>query len=60
MRSTNTIMKNRRPKSEEFLFGPADPWIEELSGLAIELGFDTFIFGHRDPTQNTFAVLSMS
>ena len=29
--------------TEGFLHGPADQWVEELSGLAIDLGFDSFV-----------------
>ncbi len=49
-RICNTIMKKLQPESEGFLFGPAEQWIEEISFLALELGFDTFIFGDRDTT----------
>ncbi|HWB21936.1 MAG TPA: LLM class flavin-dependent oxidoreductase [Gaiellaceae bacterium] len=50
-RICNTIMKKLQPQSEGFLFGPAEQWIEEISRLALELGFDTFIFGDRDTTE---------
>jgi hypothetical protein len=43
-------MKKLQPQSEAFLFGPAEQWIEELTFLAVELGFDTFVFGDRDTT----------
>jgi alkanesulfonate monooxygenase SsuD/methylene tetrahydromethanopterin reductase-like flavin-dependent oxidoreductase (luciferase family) len=49
-RICNTIMKKLQPQSEAFLFGPAEQWIEELTFLAVELGFDTFVFGDRDTT----------
>ncbi len=40
--------KKLQPHSERFLFGPPEQWIDELTALALELGFDTFIFGDRD------------
>lgn len=49
-RIANTIMKKLQPASEGFLVGPADQWIEELTFLALELGFDTFVFGDRQTT----------
>jgi alkanesulfonate monooxygenase SsuD/methylene tetrahydromethanopterin reductase-like flavin-dependent oxidoreductase (luciferase family) len=50
-RICNTIMKKLQPKSERFLFGPAEQWVDELSALAIDFGFDTFVFGDRDTTE---------
>jgi alkanesulfonate monooxygenase SsuD/methylene tetrahydromethanopterin reductase-like flavin-dependent oxidoreductase (luciferase family) len=50
-RICNTIRKKLQPQSEGFLFGPPEQWIEEISGLALELGFDTFVFGDRDTTE---------
>jgi hypothetical protein len=44
----NTIRKKLHPQSEGFLVGPAQQWIEELTHLAVELGFDTFVIGDRD------------
>jgi hypothetical protein len=44
-------MKKLQQKSVGFLFGPAEQWVDELSGLAIDLGFDTFVFGDRDTTE---------
>jgi alkanesulfonate monooxygenase SsuD/methylene tetrahydromethanopterin reductase-like flavin-dependent oxidoreductase (luciferase family) len=37
----------------ELLKGPVEHWVEALTGFAIELGFDTFIFwpGHDAPRQ---------
>jgi hypothetical protein len=29
--------------SEGFLHGPADQWVEDLSRLAVDLGFDSFV-----------------
>jgi alkanesulfonate monooxygenase SsuD/methylene tetrahydromethanopterin reductase-like flavin-dependent oxidoreductase (luciferase family) len=49
-RICNTIMKKLQPESAGFLFGPAEQWVEEITFLAVELGFDTFIFGDRDTT----------
>jgi alkanesulfonate monooxygenase SsuD/methylene tetrahydromethanopterin reductase-like flavin-dependent oxidoreductase (luciferase family) len=49
-RICNTIMKKVQPKSEGFLVGPAGQWVEELTQLALELDFDTFVFGDRDTT----------
>jgi alkanesulfonate monooxygenase SsuD/methylene tetrahydromethanopterin reductase-like flavin-dependent oxidoreductase (luciferase family) len=50
-RICNTIMKKLQPASQGFLFGPPEQWIEEISSLALDLGFDTFIFGDRDTTE---------
>jgi alkanesulfonate monooxygenase SsuD/methylene tetrahydromethanopterin reductase-like flavin-dependent oxidoreductase (luciferase family) len=49
-RICNTIMKKLQPRSDGFLVGPASQWIEELTFLALELGFDTFIVGDRADT----------
>jgi alkanesulfonate monooxygenase SsuD/methylene tetrahydromethanopterin reductase-like flavin-dependent oxidoreductase (luciferase family) len=46
----NTIAKKVQPASEGFLIGPASQWIEELTWAAVELGFDTFLFGNREAT----------
>lgn len=35
-------------RTEGFLHGPASQWIEELTGLAVEHGMDTFIFWPDD------------
>jgi hypothetical protein len=40
--------KRIQQRSERFLFGPPEQWAEELTMLAVELGFDTFIFGDRE------------
>ena len=33
------------------MFGPVKQWVEEISALALELGFDTFVFGERQATE---------
>jgi alkanesulfonate monooxygenase SsuD/methylene tetrahydromethanopterin reductase-like flavin-dependent oxidoreductase (luciferase family) len=39
------------PAGAELLHGPVDHWIETLTGFALELGFDTFVFWPRgDPS----------
>jgi alkanesulfonate monooxygenase SsuD/methylene tetrahydromethanopterin reductase-like flavin-dependent oxidoreductase (luciferase family) len=50
-RICNTIMKSLQDDSEGFLFGPAEQWIEEISALVLDLGFDTFVFGDRNTTE---------
>ncbi|WP_256788940.1 LLM class flavin-dependent oxidoreductase [Frankia sp. AvcI1] len=35
-------------RSEGFLVGPASQWIDELTALALELDFDTFVLGDRE------------
>lgn len=37
------------PTNQGFLNGPADQWIAELTALALEHGFSTFIFASEDP-----------
>ena len=37
-----------QPISEGFLIGPASQWVEQLTWAALELGFDTFVFGVRE------------
>src|SRR4029450_7674930 len=37
--------------SEGALRGPVGQWAEELTGLVIELGFDTFVLGTEEPGQ---------
>lgn len=42
--------KKLQPKSGGFLTGPASQWIDELTELALDLGFDTFTLGDREAT----------
>ena len=51
-RICNTIRKKLQPETSGFLFGPAKQWVEEISGLALELGFDTFVFGDGEATED--------
>ncbi|MCW2523108.1 MAG: putative N5,N10-methylenetetrahydromethanopterin reductase [Frankiales bacterium] len=37
-----------QPKSEGFLTGPASQWIDELTQLALEFDFDTFVVADRE------------
>jgi alkanesulfonate monooxygenase SsuD/methylene tetrahydromethanopterin reductase-like flavin-dependent oxidoreductase (luciferase family) len=37
--------------SEGALRGPVGQWAEELTGLVVELGFDTFVLGTEEPGQ---------
>jgi alkanesulfonate monooxygenase SsuD/methylene tetrahydromethanopterin reductase-like flavin-dependent oxidoreductase (luciferase family) len=46
----NTIAKKVQPSSEGFLVGPADQWVEQLTQIALEFGYDTFLFGDRNDT----------
>jgi alkanesulfonate monooxygenase SsuD/methylene tetrahydromethanopterin reductase-like flavin-dependent oxidoreductase (luciferase family) len=41
----NTIAKKVQAVSEDFLVGPASQWVDQLTYVALELGFDTFLFG---------------
>ncbi|MFD2077925.1 Flavin-dependent oxidoreductase, luciferase family (includes alkanesulfonate monooxygenase SsuD and methylene tetrahydromethanopterin reductase) [Actinopolymorpha cephalotaxi] len=38
-------------RSEGLLRGPADQWVDELTDLAVGLGFDTFVLWAEDPEQ---------
>jgi alkanesulfonate monooxygenase SsuD/methylene tetrahydromethanopterin reductase-like flavin-dependent oxidoreductase (luciferase family) len=40
-----------RGRSEGLLRGPADQWVDELTDLAVGLGFDTFVLWAEDPEQ---------
>jgi alkanesulfonate monooxygenase SsuD/methylene tetrahydromethanopterin reductase-like flavin-dependent oxidoreductase (luciferase family) len=46
----NTIAKKLQPASEGFLVGPADQWVDQLTYIALEFGFDAFLLGDRDTT----------
>jgi alkanesulfonate monooxygenase SsuD/methylene tetrahydromethanopterin reductase-like flavin-dependent oxidoreductase (luciferase family) len=46
----NTIAKKIQPTSEGFLVGPAGQWADQLTQIALDFGFDTFLFGDRDTT----------
>jgi alkanesulfonate monooxygenase SsuD/methylene tetrahydromethanopterin reductase-like flavin-dependent oxidoreductase (luciferase family) len=46
----NTIAKQVQPSSEGFLVGPPDQWVEQLTEIALEFGYDTFLFGDRNDT----------
>jgi alkanesulfonate monooxygenase SsuD/methylene tetrahydromethanopterin reductase-like flavin-dependent oxidoreductase (luciferase family) len=46
----NTIAKKLQPTSAGFLVGPAEQWVEQLTYIALEFGFDTFLFGDRETT----------
>ena len=46
----NTIAKKLQPTSEGFLIGPAEQWVEQLTSIALDFGFDTFLFGDRETT----------
>jgi alkanesulfonate monooxygenase SsuD/methylene tetrahydromethanopterin reductase-like flavin-dependent oxidoreductase (luciferase family) len=41
--------------NEGFLTGPADQWDDQLTGLAIDHGFDTFVFWPEDDTVSQVA-----
>ncbi|GAA0435823.1 N5,N10-methylene tetrahydromethanopterin reductase [Acrocarpospora corrugata] len=46
----NTIAEKLQPESDGLLIGPADQWIDQLTHVALEFGFDTFVFGDRQTT----------
>lgn len=46
----NAISRKLQPKSEGFLVGPPEQWVEELSTVVLEHGFDTILYGDRDAT----------
>ena len=46
----NLIAKKLQPASEGFLVGPVDQWVDQLTQIALEFGFDTFMFGDRNDT----------
>jgi alkanesulfonate monooxygenase SsuD/methylene tetrahydromethanopterin reductase-like flavin-dependent oxidoreductase (luciferase family) len=46
----NTIAKKLQPESGGFLIGPAEQWVDQLTYIALEFGFDTFLFGDRETT----------
>jgi alkanesulfonate monooxygenase SsuD/methylene tetrahydromethanopterin reductase-like flavin-dependent oxidoreductase (luciferase family) len=46
----NTIAKKLQPESAGFLVGPAEQWVDQLTEIALDFGFDTFLFGDRDTT----------
>jgi alkanesulfonate monooxygenase SsuD/methylene tetrahydromethanopterin reductase-like flavin-dependent oxidoreductase (luciferase family) len=45
-------------KSEGFLIGPASQWVDELTQLALELDFDTFVLGDREATVEHFKIFA--
>jgi alkanesulfonate monooxygenase SsuD/methylene tetrahydromethanopterin reductase-like flavin-dependent oxidoreductase (luciferase family) len=46
----NLIAKKIQPTSNGFLVGPPEQWIDQLTQIALDYGFDTFLFGDRDAT----------
>jgi alkanesulfonate monooxygenase SsuD/methylene tetrahydromethanopterin reductase-like flavin-dependent oxidoreductase (luciferase family) len=46
----NTIAKKIQPTSAGFLVGPPEQWVDQLTEIALDFGFDTFLFGDRDAT----------
>jgi alkanesulfonate monooxygenase SsuD/methylene tetrahydromethanopterin reductase-like flavin-dependent oxidoreductase (luciferase family) len=54
----NTIARKLQPKSEGFLVGPVDQWVEQLTAIALDFGFDTFLFGDRDTTVDALHVFA--
>ena len=49
-RVDNMIAKQLQPRPEGFLVGPADQWVEQLTQVALDFGYDTFLFGDRNDT----------
>ena len=46
----NTIAKKVQPASEGFLIGPAEQWVDQLTEIVLEFGFDTILYGDRAET----------
>jgi alkanesulfonate monooxygenase SsuD/methylene tetrahydromethanopterin reductase-like flavin-dependent oxidoreductase (luciferase family) len=46
----NTIGRKLQPKSDGFLIGPPEQWVEELTRVILEYGFDTILYGDRERT----------
>ncbi|HWB21943.1 MAG TPA: LLM class flavin-dependent oxidoreductase [Gaiellaceae bacterium] len=46
----NTIAKKIQPKSEGFLVGPPEQWVDELTPMVLDLGFDVILYGDREAT----------
>lgn len=43
-----TVAKKLQPASEGFLMGPAEQWVDQLTQITLDFGFDTFLFGDRE------------
>ena len=54
-RLVNISGKINKRANEGFLTGPADQWVDQLTGLAIDQGFDTFVFWPEDDTVSQVA-----
>jgi alkanesulfonate monooxygenase SsuD/methylene tetrahydromethanopterin reductase-like flavin-dependent oxidoreductase (luciferase family) len=46
----NAIGRKVQPASDGFLVGPPAQWVEELTRVVLEFGFDTILYGDRDAT----------
>jgi alkanesulfonate monooxygenase SsuD/methylene tetrahydromethanopterin reductase-like flavin-dependent oxidoreductase (luciferase family) len=46
----NAIGRKIQPASEGFLIGPPEQWVDELTRVVLEFGFDTILYGDRDAT----------
>jgi alkanesulfonate monooxygenase SsuD/methylene tetrahydromethanopterin reductase-like flavin-dependent oxidoreductase (luciferase family) len=46
----NMIAKKIQPTSDGFLVGPPDQWVDQITQIALDYGFDTFLFGDRENT----------
>lgn len=54
----NVIAKKLQPTSDGFLVGPIDQWVDQLTLVALEFGFDTFMFGDRNDTVNHLHIVA--
>jgi alkanesulfonate monooxygenase SsuD/methylene tetrahydromethanopterin reductase-like flavin-dependent oxidoreductase (luciferase family) len=46
----NAIGRKVQPASDGFLIGPPEQWVDELTRVVLEFGFDTILYGDRDAT----------
>jgi alkanesulfonate monooxygenase SsuD/methylene tetrahydromethanopterin reductase-like flavin-dependent oxidoreductase (luciferase family) len=46
----NAIGRKIQATSDGFLVGPPDQWVEELTRVVLDYGFDTILYGDRDAT----------
>jgi len=46
----NAIGRKIQPVSDGFLIGPPEQWVEDLTRVVLEFGFDTLLYGDREAT----------
>jgi hypothetical protein len=54
----NAIGRKVQPASEGFLIGPPDQWVEQLTRVVLEFGFDTILYGDREATVDQLHVFA--